>query len=173
MEIHLWHVGALSGAAGSYVLCTDRENTGKKNQTLSPCLLMMWKWQRRSCSCSNLSKQSQPYWALKMHCLCPWPLKTRILQSMAANEEDSTITRDVKAAIRGRNVIFYFFCWSDPWHKTIMWSEPWYLWSVAPLVILEVSQDSYNPLNSSPVHRRGIPAVLRWTSYAFECTMNY
>lgn len=31
MEIHLWHVGALSGAAGSYVLCTDRENTGKKN----------------------------------------------------------------------------------------------------------------------------------------------
>lgn len=28
------------------------------------------------------------------------PLKTRILQSMAANEEDSTITRDVKAAIR-------------------------------------------------------------------------
>lgn len=28
------------------------------------------------------------------------PLKTRILQSMAANEADSTITRDVKAAIR-------------------------------------------------------------------------
>lgn len=27
-------------------------------------------------------------------------LKTRILQSMAANEADSTITRDVKAAIR-------------------------------------------------------------------------
>lgn len=29
------------------------------------------------------------------------PLKTRILQSMAPSEEDSTIPRDVKAAIRG------------------------------------------------------------------------
>lgn len=29
------------------------------------------------------------------------PLKTRILQSICANEEDSSITGDVKAAIRG------------------------------------------------------------------------
>lgn len=35
---------------------------------------------------------------------------------MAANEEDSTIIRDVKAAIRGRNVIFNFF--ADPIRDT-------------------------------------------------------
>ncbi len=49
MELHLWHVGALIWAAGSCILCTYRQDPEKKNQMISsPCLMMTWKWQRRS-----------------------------------------------------------------------------------------------------------------------------
>jgi hypothetical protein len=83
----------LEQQAAVYSALTDK--TLNKIKTSSPCLMMTWKWQEvlqvfkpLKTVTTLLSTETVP--SVSMILL----LKTRILQSMAPGEEDSTITRE-------------------------------------------------------------------------------